>query len=150
MQTQTITYRNAVDIELSPICSLLEEGNLPTSDIKEGMQEFIVAEDGKRLVGNIGLETYDDVGLLRSMVVSNDYRNAGIASQLIELLIDRARQKGLKVLYLVTNTAEVYFLKKGFEKITRAEVDKKLLSSTEFNGLCPVSSVIMMKPLILL
>jgi amino-acid N-acetyltransferase len=142
-----IDYRKACDTDIEKICRLLEEDQLPTVDIKTGAQEFLLAEDEDGIAGNIGLESYEDVGLLRSMVVSSNKRNAGIASALVEQLLAYASGKGIRKLYLVTNTAEGYFERKGFRKINREEVDEKLLVSAEFNGLCPASSVIMMKTL---
>jgi amino-acid N-acetyltransferase len=145
--TESIYYRPAGDTDLEEICKLLAQEQLPTSDIKNGAQQFWVAEDEDGIAGNIGLESYDDVGLLRSMIVAGSKRNAGIASALVEQLLTYAYGKGLRKIYLVTNTAEAYFERKGFRKITREQVDEKLLVSAEFNGLCPASSVIMMKSL---
>ena len=145
--TTAIAYRSAVDKDLPSIITLLKETGLPTMDIKPGMQEFFIAEKDNRIVGVIGIECYNDIALLRSMAVSSDNRNGGIASHLVEQLLSYAGRKGMRKIYLVTNTAESYFTKKGFRKIERKEVDKNLEASSELNGLCPASSVIMIKPL---
>lgn len=145
MATQSITYRKATPADLRQICTLLEKENLPVSDINAGLQAFFVAEDGNEIVGNIGIESYGDVALLRSMAVNPGYRNHGIAGKLVEHLLHFASEKHISSLYLVTNTAEVYFAKKGFKRINRQQVDRKMFASAEFNGLCPASSVIMVK-----
>ena len=142
-----ITYRRAIDKDLPAILSLLKEAGLPTMDIKPGIQEFFIGEKDKRIVGVIGMESYNDIALLRSMAVSGDNRNGGIASHLVEELLSYAGLKGMRKIYLVTNTAELYFRKKGFRKIEMKDVDKHLESSAELNGLCPASSVIMVKSL---
>jgi amino-acid N-acetyltransferase len=147
IDTEMITYRKADDEDLSAIVTLLETAGLPTADITRGVQEFFIAEKDSRLVGNIGLEFYDEIALLRSMVVSDESRNAGIASRLVEQLLAYARKKGARKIYIVTNTAAAYFARKGFTKIERMDVDKELEGSSELNGLCPASSVIMMKSL---
>ena len=148
IETEAISYRKAGDKDLPAIFNLLETAGLPTSDIKPRVQEFFIAEKDSRLVGNIGVEFYDEVALLRSMAVSNESRNAGIASRLVEQLLDYAREKGARKIYIVTNTASLYFARKGFSKIERTAVDKNLEASAELNGLCPASSVIMMKSLV--
>src|SRR5688500_16006492 len=109
IDTKTITYRSAQDKDLPAIFNLLEEAGLPTSDIKPGLQKFFIAEVDNRIVGNIGLEFYNDIALLRSMAVSNEHRNAGIASHLVEELLGYAENNGVRKIYLVTNTAELYF-----------------------------------------
>jgi amino-acid N-acetyltransferase len=148
MITKTaITYRSAVDKDLPAILTLLKEAGLPTMDITPGVQQFFIGDKNSRIVGVIGIECYHDIALLRSMAVSSDHRNGGIASHLVEQLLSYAGRKGMRKIYLVTNTAESYFAKKGFGKIERKEVDKNLEASAELNGLCPASSVIMMKSL---
>lgn len=145
--TAAITYRRALDKDLPAILTLLKEAGLPTTDIKPGVQEFFIGEKDNRIVGVIGIECYNDIALLRSMAVSSDNRNGGIASHLVEQLLNYAGRKGMRKIYLVTNTAESYFIKKGFRKIERKEVDKNLEASAELNGLCPASSAIMIKSL---
>ena len=60
-------------------------------------------------------------------------------------LLKMAAEKGINNVYLITNTAQDYFEKKGFNQISRKEVAEPVLASKEFNGLCPASSVIMFK-----
>lgn len=142
-----IIYRKAVPEDLPAIRSLLEEEKLPTADINGYKQAFFVAAEDDKLVATIGLESYGDTGLLRSMIVSSRQRNKGIASKMVSELTSYAKAKGIRSLYIVTNTAEAYFGKKGFTRINREHVDPRLLESAEFNGLCPASSVIMIKEL---
>ena len=142
-----ITYRKASAEDLAAIRRLLEEEHLPTADIDGKAQEFFVAAVDDKLVANIGLETYGDTALLRSMIVTSRQRNNGIASRMVSELISYAKAKHVRSLYIVTNTAEAYFEKKGFVKISREAVDSRLFASATFNGLCPASSVIMMKDL---
>jgi amino-acid N-acetyltransferase len=100
-----------------------------------------------RIVGSIGLELYGTAALLRSMAVLPSHRNKGIASKLVSQLIIAAGAKRVRSIYLITNTAELYFKKRGFVQISKDEVENEVLASGEFNGLCPASSTVMMMQL---
>ena len=52
-----------------------------------------------------------------------------------------------QALYLLTTTAEGYFPKFGFERITRAEVPPSVQASVEFATACPASAIVMRKRL---
>jgi amino-acid N-acetyltransferase len=124
---------------------LLTSHKLPTSDLPPSLDDFFIAREGDQLVGIIGLEKYDENGLLRSMVVHPDYRNRNIASQLVQKIEEMAKAESLNAVYLLTETAEKYFEKKGYEKVERADVSDGIKSSSEFNNLCPVSAAVMRK-----
>lgn len=95
----------------------------------------------------IGLEHYDGAGLLRSMVVHPAYRNRQIAERLVQQLEETASFSGITALYLLTETAEKYFSRKGYQTITRSEVPPLLMQSSEFSHVCPASATVMKKEL---
>jgi amino-acid N-acetyltransferase len=47
-----------------------------------------------------------------------------------------ARERGVRRLYLLTETAERYFLARGFERINRSAVPAAIASMEEFRGAC--------------
>ncbi|NML22411.1 GNAT family N-acetyltransferase [Pseudoflavitalea sp. G-6-1-2] len=133
---------------LPEITGLLQSQSLPVEDLSEDLNGFLVATDGGSLVGVIGVEIYGNYGLLRSMAVHPDYRNRAIAAALAEALEYRAKNAGVKALYLLTETAQHYFTKKGFSVITRETVPDEVKKSAEFSHVCPVSAIVMTKQLI--
>ncbi len=135
---------SAVDYRQS-IVAVLEAEKLPVDDLPETLDNFLVATEDGQVIGVIGLETYDVYGLLRSLAVMPEYRNRGVAGKLIEHLESLAASGGLKVLYLLTETAPGYFERKGFQKITRYEVPDEVKRSSEFSHVCPVSAIAMKK-----
>ena len=139
--------RSATHLDFSEVCNLLELQNLPTADLPTSLAHFLVEEMDGRIVGSIGLELYGTAALLRSMAVSPSHRNKGIASKLVSQLIIAAGEKRVRSIYLITNTAELYFKKRGFVQISKDEVENEVLASGEFNGLCPASSTVMMMQL---
>jgi amino-acid N-acetyltransferase len=143
----TISIQKAVAGNFDAIGTLLLADNLPTSDINPLLDNFFIAVEDNEIIGVIGMDKYGTEGLLRSAVVKASHRSTGVAAALVHHLLEAARQSGVNVLYLITNTAEEYFANKGFEKITRDVVPATVLQSKEFNGLCPASSVIMYRQL---
>jgi amino-acid N-acetyltransferase len=127
------------------IAAMLSAEKLPVDDLPEHPDNFFVATDNGRLTGVIGLEIYGDYGLLRSLAVVSEYRNKGIAGKLMEQLESIAKSKGLKELYLLTETAPGYFERKGFQKVTRNGVPEEVKTSSEFSHVCPVSAIVMKK-----
>src|SRR5688500_10307075 len=90
------------------IVALLEEEKLPTADLPQSLEHFLVALEEDEVAGAIGLEVYGKNGLLRSMVTRKTDRNKGIAGQLVQALEEKAKSLGLDVLYLLTQTASAY------------------------------------------
>ena len=127
------------------IISLLQSEKLPVSDLPTDLPDFLMAIDNGNVVGGIGLEIYARNGLLRSLVVKPEYRNMKIAASLISELEKVARDAGLQVIYLLTETAPDYFSKKGYEVIARSEAPESLQQSSEFSHVCPTTAVLMRK-----
>jgi amino-acid N-acetyltransferase len=130
--------------DFDTVIDLLNKSDLPNTDLDASkMSTFILAKDSNNTIGCIGLETFGEDGLLRSLVVDNNYRNFGIGSKLTDRLIALAVQRGVKKLHLLTNTAETFFAKKGFHKTERNLAPFTIGQSSEFTYVCPSSAVYM-------
>lgn len=142
---QDIKINKAEPEAYATVVALLRAAGLPTEDLKRDLEHFWIADATGIAIGVIGMDLYAPYGLLRSMTVLPEYRNKGIASRLVDQVEQTAIKLGLSELYLITNTAESYFSKKGFQLITKAELPASVARSEEMNGLCPASAVIMRK-----
>jgi amino-acid N-acetyltransferase len=140
--------RSANERDLSAVEQLLSENRLPIEGVRENFSNFLVAEEGRRIVGAIGLERFGAVALLRSAAVSTDLRGAGIGRQLVERALESVRHLGIEEVFLLTTTAEKYFPKFGFAETTRDLVPAALNASAEFQGACPDSAVVMRLPIV--
>lgn len=129
------------------IISLLQSQRLPADDLPVELENFLTAIEEQELVGVIGMERYGNFGLLRSMVVHPNYRNKGIAETLVSTLEREAISSGITDMYLLTETADKYFAKKGYTSIEREKAPSELLRSSEFSHVCPASAVVMVKQL---
>lgn len=129
------------------VLRLLSVFDLPTEDLTTNkLQNFIVArqEDGT-VIGAVGIEAYQDVGLLRSLVVHSNHQAKGLGRFLTYELESLARKKGVKGLYLLTTTAADFFLKLGYQFVQKTTVPEPIKSTEEFKSICPESTVCLYK-----
>jgi amino-acid N-acetyltransferase len=129
--------------ELLPLLDLLEQSGLPIAGVSEHLMNFLVATKSDRIVGMVGLEIYGPVGLLRSLAVEPGDMGAGIGAGLVNAVLEKAAREKLEAVYLLTTTAEGYFPRFGFERISRDEMDSRLAASEELRGACPDTAVCM-------
>jgi N-acetylglutamate synthase-like GNAT family acetyltransferase len=140
--------RLATPSDAHAIRALLAASRLPTSDVREGgPQEFLVALDGRALVGCVGLERHGDAALLRSLAVDEEHRGRGLGLELYRSMVTHAARRGVKALYLLTTTAEAFFAKRGFVRVAREAVPGSIAATAEFRSLCPASAVCMTRAL---
>ncbi len=67
----------------------------------------------------------------------------GVARDLVQALVERARQIGIRRVYLLTEMAAPYFQRLGFVSLPRDQVDPAVRSSPEFQDLCCETAVVM-------
>jgi amino-acid N-acetyltransferase len=138
----------ASETDLGSVVQLLRECGLAHEDIHHHLSGLIVAEQDSLLVGTVALEAYDSAGLLRSLAVRESWRSRGIARELLRRAIAYAQSKRLAQCFLLTSTATDYFVKHGFEVVSRDSVPKEIAATEEFRSLCPSSAICMRKRLV--
>jgi N-acetylglutamate synthase-like GNAT family acetyltransferase len=141
------SMREADELDLPEIRILLERHALPTADLGAARPWFVVARDGAALLGAGGLEVHGATGLLRSIVVADGRRGSGLGRALVESVEAAARERGLRELVLLTETAHDFFARLGYADIDRADAPEAVRESAEFKALCPQSARCMLKRL---
>ena len=111
------------------------------------MNAAFVARDGAAVVGCSALETYADGALLRSVVVATGGTGSRPGARIDEAAVTLAQSVGMPAVYLLTTSAESYFPKFGFVRVTREHVPASVKESIEFRSACPASAIVMWKPL---
>lgn len=137
---EALRFINLNDSRLSVARALLQSNGLPFEDCGQHIENFVGVFRGQKLVGMGGIEVLGDFGLLRSVAVDKSSRGQGIGSAIVEYLHQQARSKKLSYLYLLTETAESYFLALGYEKQTRNDLPVDIKSTEQFQSLCPASA----------
>jgi amino-acid N-acetyltransferase len=84
----------------------------------EAVQQFIVAEDADgTLIGCGALHVmWDDLGEVRTLIVSDEWLHRGVGRRIVEALEDAARTLGLTRLFCLTFEVE-FFTRRGFSEI---------------------------------
>ena len=128
--------------------TLLAQANLPSSDITEAqLEHFIGCGNAETLDGVVGLEIYPPRALLRSLAVAAPQRGNGVGSALLAEAERHARACGVVEIYLLTNTAERFFERKGYQRLAREAAPAAIRETQEFSALCPASAALMRKRL---
>lgn len=136
-------YRKAEPRDLGEIQDLLNSYQLPASDCKTHLDNFVIAEDGDVIVGVGGFERYGQYGLLRSFAVKNSSMRQGIAAEIFSLVSARAIDLGVHRFYLLTTTASGYFERLGFSVCERERVPSAIKGTKQFNEFCPKTAKVM-------
>lgn len=139
--------RTAIARDAASIRVLLELDGLPTADLVSSEAEFVVACQGRRIIGAGALQRFGAAALLRSVVVEVGARGAGVGRLIIQELERRARAADVTELILLTQTAKPFFERQNYRTIERASVPPAVQASEEFRSLCPESATCMAKTL---
>lgn len=132
--------------ELVALKALLRSVHLPVSDIAQSSSQTLFGiRDELDLVASIGLESYGQDALLRSLAVLPSYRNKGLACALLRHAEDHAAQQRLSTLYLLTVNAQDFFSRQGYMRLAREDAPASIAASAQFAGLCPASAVFLYK-----
>jgi len=135
---------SAVSEKDSEVLALINKTALPIHDISDNVELFAIKEN-EQVVGTIGMERNERFALLRSL--SEKQRGKGYGDTLVRFLEDKAKQKRIETIYLLTTTAEAFFSKKGYVTIQRSDVPEFIRLTSEFSSTCPSTAIVMKKDL---
>jgi amino-acid N-acetyltransferase len=146
------TYMSAIQMNIEPLASLdeilpvLTGCNLPIADIAvSSPPQFFGFRVAGAVVAVVGLEHFQSNGLLRSLAVSPGHRGRGFAKELVSFVESFAVSRGVESLFLLTNTADAFFIKLEYCPISRQEAPHAIQAIPQFLGLCPSSSAFLFK-----
>jgi len=124
--------------------SLLKSSNLPADDLDYRKDLLVGYYESDAMVGTGGLEIYGPYALLRSLSVKMGIRGKSVGSTIYQFLLDEAKRKKLKAIYILTETAHGFFRKKGFQEVKREDVPEEVKKSSEFSSVCATTAAVMM------
>jgi amino-acid N-acetyltransferase len=145
--TTDVTIERATPEDAVAILELLRANALPVDGLLDHLATALVARSLGRVVGSAALEVYDDGALLRSVAVDATQRGHGVGNRLTAAALDLAVTLRVPAVYLLTVTAEGYFPRFDFSRISRDEVPRGVQQSVEFRSACPASAVVMARSL---
>ncbi|MCY3413346.1 MAG: GNAT family N-acetyltransferase [Candidatus Heimdallarchaeota archaeon] len=126
--------RKMTEDDFPRVKQLLLAEKLPLDDLENHTKHILVlvSFNTNEILGCVAIEKYEEIGLLRSMVVEKGFQGKGLGTIMQQDIENYARDINLSTLYLFTNTAESFFSARGYDKITREDGDDRLKQSKEF------------------
>jgi amino-acid N-acetyltransferase len=140
-------FERARSADIPRIERLLAASGLPLDGAADAFATGVVARDRGEVVGAAAIERFGSAGLLRSVVVEPALRDTGIGGTLVDSSESLARELDIDQLYLLTETAEAWFARRGYRPIERDAVPEPVRGSVEFTTACSASAVAMWREL---
>ncbi len=135
--------RRATPDDWPKIAALLATADLPLAGAEAHLPDFFLAFRDDVLIGSAGLECYGGTALLRSVAVVSSERGHGLGQALVQQALAYAASVGVRQVVLLTTTAADFFVRFGFQPISRAQTPLAAQASVEFQEACPASATIM-------
>ena len=99
-----------------------------TVTLYESVQEFTVAVEDGQVTGCGALHVlWEDLAEVRTVAVAEKYRGQGIGHRILEAIVQRAREIGVKRIFCLTFETD-FFGRHGFEEIHGTPVDPEVYS----------------------
>jgi amino-acid N-acetyltransferase len=132
--------RRATPHDWPKIAALLAKVDLPLAGAEDHLCDFFLAFRDDVLIGTAGLERYGEIALLRSVVVASTERGHSLGKTLVQRVLAHAASLEVRQVVLLTTTAANFFLRFGFQPISRAEFPLTAQASAEFQEACSATA----------
>lgn len=111
--------------------------NIEEHYIRNGGKFWIAIDtSSNKIVGTIGLEKRDDVGIVRRFYVNEAYQNQKIGTNLYKKFETYSKEVNIKILYLacgnVLKKAHRFYLNNGYKQIDKMEIDMHVGENDDF------------------
>jgi amino-acid N-acetyltransferase len=99
------------------------------SDIYEFIRDyFVIRDNGEQIIACAAIHiSWSDLAEIRSLAVSEDKQNQGLASLLIKACLDEAKDLGINSIFCLTYKPPV-FEKNGFVQVDKMDLPRKIWS----------------------
>lgn len=132
--------------DLDGVRGVLERTQLSYPELDKHVDDLLIVRDPNGVVvGCVAMEQYDDAGLLRALATSPDRRGEGIGWMLADAALGRARSRGCRRVYLITENASDFFAEKfGFRAVQSSMVDAAVAESQVFRAATPSATAMVL------
>jgi enamine deaminase RidA (YjgF/YER057c/UK114 family)/N-acetylglutamate synthase-like GNAT family acetyltransferase len=120
----------------SDLAGMLRAVDLPLPGDHEQVT-MLKAYLGGELVGCVGYAVYAESAVLHSLVVVREAKGEGVGRALVQGVVERVRQFGVRRVYLGTTDTTRYFGYLGFLPVERATIARDVLASPELSQYAP-------------
>jgi UDP-N-acetylmuramate: L-alanyl-gamma-D-glutamyl-meso-diaminopimelate ligase len=128
--------RPAKRTDMPAVRQVLEEVGLAAEPARDdAFPSFFVLSNERGVVGCVALDVLGDDAILRALAVHPDARGTGYGWMLADMAVSQARWRGVRRIYLVTQTASDFFASKfGFRIVDRSTLSKQVAASETFTA----------------
>jgi amino-acid N-acetyltransferase len=141
-----VSFRPAQPRDKNAIKKFLAKCELPFEDLTtEHLEHFIIIGPRNKLIATVEMEVCGSYGLLRSLAVDEAHRGQNLGVALTQIIEDHARAAHIDEIYLLTTTADQFFVKQGYQVVERTTAPAEIQATEEFKRICPASAVCMVK-----
>jgi UDP-N-acetylmuramate: L-alanyl-gamma-D-glutamyl-meso-diaminopimelate ligase len=125
--------RPAQRADLPSIKTLLTSVELAEPVREEQVGSFFTLRNESGMVGVVALEVHGDDAILHSLAVDPEFRGSGYGWMLADMAVSQARWRGVRRIYLLTESASDFFAAKfGFRVVDRSTLSKAVAHSETF------------------
>jgi UDP-N-acetylmuramate: L-alanyl-gamma-D-glutamyl-meso-diaminopimelate ligase len=121
--------------DMPAIRTLLASVELDEPARDDQFPSFYVLSNEVGIVGGVALDVLGDDAVLRALAVNPEFRGAGYGWMLADMAVSQARWRGVRRIYLLTETASDFFAAKfGFRVVDRSTLSKLVAASETFTA----------------
>jgi UDP-N-acetylmuramate: L-alanyl-gamma-D-glutamyl-meso-diaminopimelate ligase len=137
--------RPARPTDMAGVRELLANAGLTAEPARDDQAPtFFVLRNEQGLVGSVALEVLGDDAVLRALATSADARGSGYGWMLADMAVSQARWRGVRRIYLLTESASDFFAAKfGFRVVDRSTLSKAVAASETFTAVKGAGQVAM-------
>ena len=104
---------------LALIAPFVSEGKIlprTEADIKQSLDDYVLLFEGEELVACAGLKDCQEgsMGEIYSLAVKQTRQDQGLSKQLLDKLLDKAKQEGFHKIFALSKHGGQWFIKHGF------------------------------------
>jgi len=120
--------------DVERVRALLQRTELAYPELDDHVDDLLIVRDeSHEVVACVAMELYDEAGLLRALATAPERRGEGLGWMLADAALGRARNRGCRRVYLITESASDFFAEKfGFRAVQLSMVDAAVAESTVF------------------
>jgi UDP-N-acetylmuramate: L-alanyl-gamma-D-glutamyl-meso-diaminopimelate ligase len=122
--------------DMAEVRALLERAGLRQEPARDDQFDaFYVLTNEQGMVGCVALDVFGDDAVLRALAVDPEARGSGYGWMLADMAVSQARWRGVRRIYLLTETASDFFAAKfGFRVVDRTTLSKQVAASETFTA----------------
>ena len=129
-----LDIRRATREELPEVAELFSANGLVSLPTNPSLANVLLGLEEGSIVGVVALEVVARFGLTRWLAVGAEHRGQGVARSLVQGLITRSQELGLRELYALPGDAKAFLEDLGFRTVAASDVPREVRMLPSYSG----------------